>query len=283
MELGSDSARYVDDVHIELNDGDELSSRTSHSTVGASDARSLRRPRREPRRGRTDWRLGGRAVSRWNKRVLVVSLGGAVFAIGAGLVARTLWPANSGSLSLLLTWLGLASAIVYAFARGRPAGLTRLRPVDLVLAVGLGVGLRLLQGVVSGTSSTAFPQPFSPTDLDFSSWLWGELLPAGLGGPVVEELFFRAVLLVSVFQALRRTLGYLSAGVTALLISAGSFVLLHSAFAPVALPEGIMLFSLGATCAGLVLLTGRIWGAVCLHIVYNVTFLLISLAGGLLA
>lgn len=270
-------------MHIEFNDATEASSRTRPPEAGEVNTGSRRHSEKGQRRSRTDWRLGGRAVSNWDGRVLAVSLGGAAFAICGGLLVRNAWPAGGGSLSLWLTWLGLASAVVYAFTRGRPAGLLRFRPIDFIYAIGLGVGLRLLQGVVGGANSKTFPTPFSPARGEFLSWLWGEFIPAGVGGPVVEETFFRAVVLVVIFQALRRSLGSLSAGATALLFSAGTFVLLHCAFAPVALDEGLMLFVLGSTSAALVLLTGRIWGAVCLHIVYNVTFLLISMAGGLSA
>jgi len=60
-------------------------------------------------------------------------------------------------------------------------------------------------------------------------------------------------------------------------------VLLHSAFESLALASGVQLFVVGAVCALTVLLTGRMWGAVCIHVVYNVSFLMLAVLGTMLA
>jgi len=43
--------------------------------------------------------------------------------------------------------------------------------------------------------------------------------------------------------------------------------------------DGVLLFTVGAVCSLTVLLTGRIWGAVLIHIVYNASFLALVIVG----
>ncbi len=100
---------------------------------------------------------------------------------------------------------------------------------------------------------------------------------------MLEEFFFRAVILVTAYRLLRRSVGSLAGGMSAALISAGTFVLVHQAFAPLPLAAAFQLSLLGIVCAAVVLSTGRIWGAVLAHVVYNVTFLGLGVMGSLLA
>ncbi|MDF2045933.1 CPBP family intramembrane metalloprotease [Microbacterium sp. Kw_RZR3] len=113
-------------------------------------------------------------------------------------------------------------------------------------------------------------------------WWLTTATSAGVIAPVVEEFFFRAVVLVATYQLLRRSTGAPAAAVTSALVSAGGFVLLHAAFSAEGLTDGIQLFIVGATCSALVLLTGRIWGAVVVHIAYNVSFLALVVLGSVL-
>lgn len=236
------------------------------------------RPARRRRR-RTDWRQGGSAVRRWDLSVISAALiGVGVGVVGGAAVSRIplVWAPIA---STVVLWIGLGSAVVFAFLRGRPAGLLRFRPIDVLWGVGLGLGLRLLQGWLSGADAGAFP---TATSLDGglpSGWWLTDAVPAGVVAPIVEEFFFRAVVLVVVYQLLRRSVGGVAAGVTAALVSAGGFVLLHATTGGLTLTDGIQLFAVGGTCAVVVLLTGRIWGAVLTHIVYNVTYLALVLVG----
>jgi membrane protease YdiL (CAAX protease family) len=236
-------------------------------------------PATRRRRKRTDWRLGGRAVRRWDLSVIAAALiGVGLGVVGGGVVSRLLVP-WAPIASTVILWAGLGAAVVFAFVRARPAGLLRFRPIDVLWGVGLGLGLRLLQGWLSGADAATFP---SATSLDGSlpsAWWLTDALPAGLIAPVIEEFFFRTVVLVAVYQLLRRSVGGVAAGMTALLVSAGGFVLLHATAGALTLTDGIQLFAVGATCALVVLLTGRIWGAVLTHIVYNVSYLALVLVG----
>jgi len=233
---------------------------------------------RSRRRKRLDWRLGGRAVSRWNNAVLsaaLVGAGGGILA--AGLVARldASWAAPASSLIL---WMGLLAALGYALKRGRPAGLFAFRALDILFGVALGVLVRALQGALSAANEMPFPQLGGGAVSELS-----QAVGAGLAGPVVEELFFRAVLLVTVYQVLRRRLGVAAAAVTATLVSAGAFVCLHGAFSALSLADGTQLFAVGVVASSLVLTTGRIWSAVIFHITYNVLFLAIIGTGQMLS
>ncbi|WP_058623623.1 CPBP family glutamic-type intramembrane protease [Microbacterium testaceum] len=110
-----------------------------------------------------------------------------------------------------------------------------------------------------------------------------EAVPAVVIAPVVEELFFRVAVLVATYQIFRKIVGALAAAVGSTIASSGGFVLLHAAFAPVAGAEGFQLMLLGITCSLTVLLTGRIWGAVLTHSIYNGLFLALAYVGSVLS
>ncbi|WAC68499.1 CPBP family intramembrane glutamic endopeptidase [Microbacterium sp. SL75] len=181
--------------------------------------------------------------------------------------------------SLLTLWAGMGVAICAAIARARPAGLLRFKATDILWGVGVGLLLRTGAGAISGVNISSFPTTGSLDGSVPIRWWWTQAVPAALVAPVVEELFFRAVVLVAVYQILRRSVGPLTAGLTAALSSAGTFVLLHAAFAAVEFVSGLELFALGMVCSATVLLTGRIWGAVLIHAVYNATFVALTLIG----
>lgn len=211
--------------------------------------------------------------------VALLGLGAGV--LGAGL-ANVLLP-GAPIVSTIALWSGLIAATVFAFLRARPAGLLRIRPTDLLWGFGLGLLLRVFQGWVSGADAAAFPSISSATGAADASWWLTQFLPAGLIGPVVEEFFFRAVVVVAVYQLLRRSVGPVAAAVTALLVSAGTFVVLHGIRGILLLNDGLIFFAVGAACGLLVLLTGRLWGAVFLHVVYNISYLVLFLVGAALA
>ncbi|WP_288121560.1 CPBP family intramembrane glutamic endopeptidase [Microbacterium sp. 69-7] len=253
--------------------------RRSSSDRGASEASGEAATPGRRRRKRTDWRLGGTAVRRWDLSVLSAALiGVGLGVVGGGAVSRIAAP-WAATASTVVLWLGLGAAVAFAFARSRPAGLLRFRPIDVLWGVGLGLGLRLLQGWVSGVDAAAFPSAMALDGGLPSGWWLTEAIPAGLVAPLVEEFFFRTVVLVAVYQLLRRSVGGVAAGVTAALVSAGGFVLLHATAGALTLVDGIQLFAVGGTCALVVLLTGRIWGAVLTHVVYNVSYLVLVVVG----
>lgn len=187
--------------------------------------------------------------------------------------------------SLLLLWMAMGIAVVSAFRVGRPAGLLEFKALDLLWGVSLGVGLRLCGGIAASVNEQQFPG--SGPNATGSGGDWTEAVlrtgAAGVGGPLIEEFFFRAIVLVAVFELLRRSVGIPAAALTAALSSAGLFVMLHAVFQPVTLIDGVLLVALGLGCSAIVLLTGRLWGAVIAHATYNFVLLSIVATGGLLS
>ena len=230
------------------------------------------------RRRRTDWRLGGTAMRRWSCAVLSIAL----FSVGAGVLAAGILSRLVPMFPIASTvalWIGLAVAIAFATSRSRPAGLFRFHPSDIALGALLGVVLRLVDGWLSGANSAQFPSDGTLANGGVAQWMMQSAMPAGLIGPFLEELFFRAVILITVYEALRRSTGVAAAGATAVLASAGGFVLLHGLFDAVPLGYGIQLFALGVAAGLMVMLTGRVWGAVAIHMAYNVVYLVVVAAG----
>lgn len=146
----------------------------------------------------------------------------------------------------------------------------------------MGLLLRVTQGIFSGANASPFPTMQADGDGVARPETFLTLAMPAVAAPLVEELFFRAVLLVTIFQILRRPVGVISAVATALIGSSGAFLLMHAMYAPLSPLESVQLFLVGVGCGLVVMLTGRIWGAVLTHLFYNLTFLALILAGTLL-
>ena len=252
---------------------------------GALPEASTRAGRRRPASGATslpaDWRLGGRTVQRWRATVLAVALIGVGLGVVLGTLVTVLLPGWGGLAATALLWLGMLVPIVWAFTRSRPAGLLRFRFLDLLWGVGLGLILRMVQGwlsVAAGGSGALPSYPSIGGSLP-SGFVFSDVLAPVVVAPVIEELFFRAVVLVSVYTLLRRLVGVVMAGAVAVVVSTALFVLLHSLVGGIGVDEVISLSLLGLVCGLLVLLTGRIWPAILVHVVYNGTFVVLALAG----
>ena len=230
---------------------------------------------------RRDWRLGGRTVHPWRAMVLAVALIGVGLGVVLGTLVTVLMPSWGGFAGIAVLWLGMLVPIVWAFTRSRPAGLLRFRFLDLLWGIGLGLMLRTVQGwleVAAGGSGALPSYPSIGGSLP-SGFLFSDVLAPVVIAPVIEEFFFRAVVLVSVYTLLRRAVGKLMAGAVAVVVSTGLFVLLHSLTGALGVDEVISLSLLGLVCGLLVVLTGRIWPAVLVHVVYNFTFVVLALAG----
>lgn len=244
-----------------------------------TDAGASRSRRRRVRRN--DWRQGGSSVARWREGLLAIAL----FSLGAGLLGSAaigvVLP-GAAVLAAVVLWIALAVPIMWGFARSRPAGLLRFRAVDLLFGVVLGVLIRFIQGGVAASGGdTAFPS-YAVFDGQLpSTWLVVDGFGAVLIAPVLEEFFFHGVLLVALYTVLRRPVGKLAAGIGALLVTTGAFVLVHGLAGTLGVDAIVGLVLVAGVGGALVLLTGRIWAAVLLHITYHAVFVALALVGTL--
>ncbi|MCH8559470.1 CPBP family intramembrane glutamic endopeptidase [Nesterenkonia sp. DZ6] len=236
-------------------------------------------------RGTRTWLEGSRTARAWNGTVLAYT----AVAVGAALVlsvaARTQLEAPLGPvLSSLLLWIGMAVPVVIAIARSRPRGLFRFRWTDILWGLGLGVLLRIVQGWLEVAAGSPGGLPSYPTlngDLSINAtWLLLGLFAPVLILPLVEEFLFRGVVLVSVYRMARRGV---EAGLLAILASTAAFVALHAVNGMNRWDEPVYLALVGLTCGMLVLFTGRIWGAVLVHMVFNGMWVALALTGTALA
>ena len=255
----------------------------SSAAVAAEEApieeEAPRRSRRSSHEARTDWRLGGRTVFRWREGLLAIAL----ISLGAGVLLGSLvaavwdspWAAASAT---AIVWIGMLLPIVWAFTRSRPIGLLQVRAVDVLYGVVLGALLRTTQGWIEGLDGTPAEWPGLVQvggSMPLSSVIFDVVGPVVVV-PVVEEFFFRAVVLVSLYTVLRRPFGKLTAGLAAALGSTALFVVMHGISGAADVSGVVSLSLLGLVCALLVLLTGRIWGAVLVHVVYNGSYLALA-------
>jgi hypothetical protein len=242
-----------------------------------------RRSRRRAHEARTDWRLGGRTVYRWREGLLAVAL----ISLGAGVLLGALvaavwdspWAAASAT---VIVWIGMLLPIAWAFTRSRPIGLLRLRALDVLYGLVLGALLRTTQGWLEGLDGTPALLP-TLVQVDgvvpLSTVVFDVVAPVVVA-PVVEEFFFRGVLLVALYTVLRRPFGKFAAGLAAALVSTALFVLMHGISSVGDVSAVVSLSLLGMVCALLVLLTGRIWAAVLVHAVYNASYVALGLLAG---
>ncbi|MFG6404076.1 CPBP family intramembrane glutamic endopeptidase [Microbacterium sp. P04] len=286
--LGLRRPRETDDG---LGDGDvvEADSREADDDL-ADDADDSGDEESGERRGsgrrRRSWRRGGSSVKRWGWELF----GWAVLALGVGTLgsaaATELVGGTLGALlSQLVIWLAFAAPVVLAFARSRPRGLLNFRPVDLLYAVVLGGMLRFAQGWLElrAGGNGAWPSYPSLGGSLPSGYLFEELLTPVVIAPVLEEFFFRGLVLVAVYSAVRRIAGRDVAMFAAAIVSTALFIVAHALVAPLAWDAVVSLALLGLVASLLVLFTGRIWAAVLTHVVYNGIWVALATVGTLLS
>jgi membrane protease YdiL (CAAX protease family) len=241
----------------------------------------------DERRPRADWRLGGRTVVDWRARLFAVALISLGLAIIAGALVQWLWPVSSwvAASTTALLWMGMLVPVGWGLSRSRPAGLLGLRPVDALYGIAFGVALRVAQGWVEQavTGHAMFPA-YSLIDGALPTlWWFTDAVAVVAVAPVVEEFYFRGVILITVYTMVRHPFGRTAAGVSAVIASSALFVLLHGLTATPSLDNVFATGLLGLVCAVLVMLTGRIWGAVLVHVAYNATYVLLALVGTFLS
>lgn len=227
------------------------------------------------------WLEGSRTARKWDLQLLAW----AALWVGAGAIAsvllRTLLPGPTGSvLGAIAWWIGMAAPIAIAFRRSRPRGLLSFRPSDILYGIVFGVMLRIIEGwlVVAAGGSGAFPAyPLVDGQLP-TLWWFGELVGPVAIAPLIEEFLFRGVIVVTVYRLARRGL---DAAALAVVASTAAFVAIHAISGMASWAEPVSLALVSMTCAVLVLLTGRIWGAVLVHVVFNASAVVLALVGTL--
>jgi membrane protease YdiL (CAAX protease family) len=233
------------------------------------------RARRQP-----SWRSGSSTAEPWNLRLLLI----AIIGLGAGIAVSSFAESAflaAGWVVRTAIWAGMAVPIVIAFARSRPRALLHFRPQDLLYGFAVGIVLRLAQGwlEVAAGGSTGFPSlPLIGEQVPADIWFTYGLSPVVIA-PLLEEFFFRGVVLVSVFVVLRSNYRRSTALFAASVVSVALFVIAHTVTITSTWDEIASLALLGAACAAMVATTGRIWGAVITHVVYNLIFAALAVAG----
>ena len=153
-----------------------------------------------------------------------------------------------------------------------------MRPIDLIWGLGVGLLARTLASLIEiwgyGSVGSAAVR-FGETVYDVW-WLFGAILAPLLLAPVIEEVFFRGLVLRAIFSDVagaRRTEGR-SPAVIAAGASGLTFALMHlvgidlnSAVTVAVVASSTLIFGLAA--AVLSLSTGRIGGAIIAHVTFN--------------
>lgn len=216
-------------------------------------------------------------------------LGWAVCAVGVAAIgahaAPLLFPVETASGGAQgIVWTSMAVPVALAFARSRPRGLLRFRVIDLVYGVVFGILLRLVQGAVAGSGDGAAPWPSTfSTDGELPPAFIVDAVVGSLVTPPLEELFFRGVVLVSVFAVLRRGVGGVAARIAAVALSTALFVAAHELTAPRDPSDLVSLTLLGVVAGVFTIGTGRMWPAVVVHVVFNASGFALVAAGTILA
>lgn len=216
-------------------------------------------------------------------------LGWAVCALGIGVLAShgvplLLPPETASAGAEAVVWVALVVPVGLALSRSRPRGLLRMRAIDVASGLVFGVALRLMQGVVAGLDGGVVAWP---TALSTDGGLPDSFLADGVAvvvvSPVLEELFFRGVILVCVYAALRPLAGSAAAGVAAVLLSTALFVVAHQLGGTASASDVIVLAFVGLTAGASVMGAGRIGPALVMHVVFNATGVALVAVGTLLA
>lgn len=231
---------------------------------------------------RRDWRDGGRTVKPWDESVLAIALivFGSALLIAAAI--RGFNPAGAAStVANVVMLVGMLVAVAIAFSRARPRPLLQLRAVDILYGVAFGLALRLLQGSMSVAAGDdgALPSYATVQCEVGNAWLFADVGAFLLLAPIIEEFFFRGVLLVTAYSVIRRIAGRVPAVLTALALSTVAFVLLQASTSGTSWEAWVTPLIVGLACSALVLFTGRIWGAVFVHFVFNAIYIGLALIG----
>lgn len=225
-----------------------------------------------------------RAGERLARRRLIVALAGFVVAafLAAMMPAGVRLPQPFDAFDgYLLVWLPLLVAILVArFGLQTPAGSPStlgfaFRPIDLLWGIAAGMLLRILVSVLEVLVYGSLPAmatgaaPSGSIAVVVSFVL--AVLAATVLAPVVEELFFRGLLLRSIRGSISGRSVWMAVVLSAALFAALHLVVADSAAE--ALVTGVGTFLVGLAAGAAAVLTGRLGPAIVTHVVFNASLL----------
>lgn len=205
--------------------------------------------------------------------VVMLVLTIALASLHGGLVHWPGWVQRVVDLVILSAPLLIAVVLAGRLAAdgvARAVGIRRWTWTDAALGLLVALVARALTELVEPTAGALL----GPFDVDVTLAVIAEtsVLVAGivLVTPVIEELFFRGLMLRALDDALSGA-GRVIAGTVALVVSTVVFTLLHAVPAGANVSVGLVVATLavGVGCGILTLLTGRLGGAIVAHVVFN--------------
>lgn len=206
-----------------------------------------------------------------------------------GAAADRLWvtdPRVVLVLSYLAVWVPILGAVLWA-GRGSVSGSVLgsgvparglglwFRPIDLLWGLAVGLLARVVASLIeiAGYGQMGSAGPTLGTVTTDAWWLFAALLAPVVFAPLIEELFFRGLLLRSVARtAAAAGASPRAALATAAMVSAAVFALVHIVQVGPgtgAIVVGVSTFIFGLGAAAVAAATGRIGGAVVAHVTFN--------------
>ncbi|GAA5093746.1 hypothetical protein GCM10025760_24280 [Microbacterium yannicii] len=203
---------------------------------------------------------------------LVIALAGfaaswAVLSVYGGITAAP-WLQQTIDL-VVISAPAVAAVFVAVVVAGRPGFWRRVlvvRGSDLLLGLGVGLTARALVEVVSPTTGSLLAG-FGGASLGGIAVL---IVGAAIVTPIVEELYFRGLIVPAVAEASAGA-GRIVAAVTSVVVSTVAFVALHyiASNGAASWPALIGPAAVSVGCGILFLLTGRLGGPIVAHVVFN--------------
>lgn len=225
--------------------------------------------------------------------VLSLAVGVAVL-LAVGIDANDVDAVGTFTFASALFAYAAIAAVVVAAARRRGLGSLaadfglRFQPVDIAIGLGIGIAVKFFAMVL--TVFAVWATNHTPESGNFelsTSPLWIVLngfILAAIVAPIVEELFFRGLVLRAAYNRVLRRGGTVSRAVTiGVLASAIGFALLHLYQSPdvtLLIILGGSTLALGVANALVTLTTGRLGAAIVAHVFFNGSSVLLALVFG---
>jgi len=196
-----------------------------------------------------------------------------------GCAYSRLWivdPASQTLLGYLAVWVPLVTAALVASSRFGSGSIVRdyrlrFRPIDLLWGLGIGLLARMAAAIVEIAVYGRIPSSAVQlgTPVFDAWWFFAALLAPVILAPLIEEVFFRGLLLRSLLGL--GTPGMRST-VVAILVSSAVFALVHvtqATSAPDAVAAGVATIIFAIASAIATMATGRLGAGIVAHVTFN--------------